>query len=581
MKILPAALLALAFPFATALGQSDQFPPAAHIVQDDFSPMKQPWVVHSGVWVVSNGAYVSTFGDQTDISRITSYRDVHPAGPPSEEIGFEEYTYTARVRNQGTDDSQSVGIVYGYKDQNNYYEVILSAAGNVRIRSTLDGVFVDERQDPVLAGIPRNTWCELKVHWKQGVAIVSVNGQKIFPVQQPEFTSGQVGLVTHNTIGRFDGVSLTTPFGDQPFFETFTPSAFTPPVQFDPISGQWAVVNGMLKATSIQETNVVLAPINTGLHPGLGDTFDYTFRTRMVNGFANSGNLVGIVFNYQTTAYSEVVFSPTGVARLNRFENGETRTIAEATYNGARNVPFDVTLENGPNNFGVFVDGKNLFPDVIIVDINPVQVPEGNVGLITHWAPGRFDNISFDHGFSRPCTFDGEEVPPFSTILSGTWSASDGTLNSTAVGNTDLIRLPCASSVSPGTEKTLHARLLNEFGAAGNLVGLVYDHQGSGLYEGDYFEIVFSPTGSMQLNKVIQGVKYPVRTRSHTIPRNTWFDVDVIRNGIFTTVKLNGETVLENEPQGDLPGGSIGLVTHWTRGRFDDVSVTERVLSPP
>ena len=63
----------------------------------------------------------------------------------------------------------------------------------------------------------------------------------------------------------------------------------------------------------------------------------------------------------------------------------------------------------------------------------------------------------------------------------------------------------------------------------GNLVGLVYNYQDHQLYAGDYFEIVFSPTGTAQINKFIQGVRYPVASRSHTIPRNTWFDVQVIR----------------------------------------------------
>lgn len=111
---------------------------------------------------------------------------------------------------------------------------------------------------------------------------------------------------------------------------------------------------------------------------------------------------------------------------------------------------------------------------------------------------------------------------------------------------------------------------------------MVYNYQSAGsFYGGDYFEVVFSPTGIMQLNKVIQGVRYPVRSRIHNIPRNTWFDVQVIRNDIFTTVKLNGATILENEPQGDLREGSIGAITHWAKGRFDNVSVDDRILSPP
>ena len=127
------------------------------------------------------------------------------------------------------------------------------------------------------------------------------------------------------------------------------------------------------------------------------------------------------------------------------------------------------------------------------------------------------------------------------------------------------------------------ARLLNEYGASGNLVGLVYNFQDPfGLYAGDYFEIVFSPTGIMQLNKFIQGVRYPVATRTHNIPRNTWFDVQVIRTDIHT----DGQAQWRHAscrllPQGELRGGNIGVITHWARGRFDNVSLASRVARPP
>ena len=36
-----------------------------------------------------------------------------------------------------------------------------------------------------------------------------------------------------------------------------------------------------------------------------------------------------------------------------------------------------------------------------------------------------------------------------------------------------------------------------------------------------------------------------------------------------TDVKL-----FDHVPQGQLPTGSVGLVTHWTKARFDDVSLS-------
>jgi hypothetical protein len=89
---------------------------------------------------------------------------------------------------------------------------------------------------------------------------------------------------------------------------------------------------------------------------------------------------------------------------------------------------------------------------------------------------------------------------------------------------------------------------------------------------------VLSPTGVLELRKFIHGVRYVVARGTHAVPRNVWFNLEVIRKGINTTVKVNGSTRIQNVPQGELPGGSAGAVTHWSKGRFDDLSVVPHPL---
>jgi hypothetical protein len=583
MRAMVSVLLALfaLSPFSRTFAQSDQEPPTANIVVEDFAPLGQVWQPEIGTWSVANGTYGNSSGSGTNLSRITQYRRIHPADPPDSEINYEEFFVRARMRNLGTDDTHRVGLIYGYQDSQNYYEVVISALGRVTMRTVLNGIAVDD-SPPLSTGIPRNTWFEVEVRWNRGVASLKIDGITLFKaVSQPEFTSGDIGLVTHSAIGKFDKMFLGVPIGDQAFLETFAEPPF---VTFTPQSGQWSVVNGTYRNSAIQQTSVTLAPIRTGTQIGSDLTFDYTFRARLLNPYANSGNLVGIVFNYAGSGnYSEVVFSPTAVARVNLVENGVVRTLATANYGGARNVPFEVTLENAAGFASVLVNGVRLFQNV--PEANPFLVPEGGVGLITHWAPGRFDNVQFDHGVFRPCTLTFAEPMPSVSIVSGAWNTNGGTLNSTAVGQSDLATLPCSGNTGgedAGTDQVFSARLLNEFGASGNLVGLIYNfHDANSLYAGDYFEIVFSPTGTAQINKFIQGVRYPVVSRSHNIPRNTWFDVQVIRTGIFTDVRVNGATFLQQVRQGELRGGSIGAITHWTRGRFDNVSLRSRVRRTP
>ena len=159
-------------------------------------------------------------------------------------------------------------------------------------------------------------------------------------------------------------------------------------------------------------------------------------------------------------------------------------------------------------------------------------------------------------------------------MRSGEWNATGGTLNSTAVGASDIVATQCACW---DTDFRYSARLLNQFGASGNLVGLVYNFQG-GLYAGDYYEVVFSPTGIARLNKVIQGTRYLVASATHSVPRNVWFNVEVIRSGVNTTVLVNGSTLFDNVSQGELGAGDVGVVTHWSRGRFDDLNVEDFVI---
>jgi hypothetical protein len=364
-----------------------------------------------------------------------------------------------------------------------------------------------------------------------------------------------------------------------------------PPVTdsfFPGFRGSWDVVDGTYRSNVVQ-TAIATAPIFSGDgEPSSTETREYTFRIRMLNPYGGAGNLMGVAFNIDvvTGNYVELVFSPTGVAHLRRFQNGVMSTIATTSYVGARNVPFEVQLENGPDHVGFLVDGQRLFADVTASEVNPQQFPTGFVGIVTHWTPGRFDNARFDHGFfEQPCSFSFANPPPSHWIVSGTWNNDGGTLNNTSTGSSDIVDFKCFGNLSgedAGTNAVYSARLLNTFGASGNLVGLVYNYQGANsFYAGDYFEVVFSSTGVVQLNKFIQGVRYPVRTRSHTIPRNTFFNVQVFRNGIFTTIKLNGATIVENEPQGELSGGSIGVVTHFSRGRFDNVTLREHVVHPP
>jgi hypothetical protein len=108
----------------------------------------------------------------------------------------------------------------------------------------------------------------------------------------------------------------------------------------------------------------------------------------------------------------------------------------------------------------------------------------------------------------------------------------------------------------------------------------VYNYIGAGVSpdKADYYEVVFSPTGIARINKVLNGVRSLVASSTHNVPRNVWFDVAVLRRGTTTTVKVNGTTLFNNVQQGELGSGNVGVVTHWSKGQFDNVVVRDDPL---
>lgn len=191
------------------------------------------------------------------------------------------------------------------------------------------------------------------------------------------------------------------------------------------------------------------------------------------------------------------------------------------------------------------------------------------LALITHWTPGRFDDFEF--GFEAPVlqslqTFNGPLGE--NEVQSGTWDTQGGTLNNVSAGIADIV-LP--GRIGASTDYRYKGRLVNQYGASGNLVGLVFSY---GSAE-DYLEAVFSPTGQAYLNLTMEGTRYRLATGSHTVPRNVAFDVEIIRKGTTATVTVNGKPTFQNVQVGQLGGGMLGVVSHWAKGRFDNLATKE------
>jgi hypothetical protein len=570
LRFIACALAACASIAAQTAG-AEHFPPAAVLIEENFSDaagVADRWQVMAGSWSASRGAYGSTVR-ATSIATLRRYPVIEPGQPPLPELLYDVFKYRARIRNPGTNADQWVGLVYHFQDPNNYFEIVFSPTGVVEARRVLDGVTSTYVSESYSGGGP-GVWLDVAIRRDEnlGITSVDVNGVPVIvDVQQREFEDGLLGIVTHGVTGRFDKAFLSMQLDPLPFKDSF--SGEPSPSNWNPRSGNWTVANGVLKNSAVQATNGVLFSVDIG--PQLFRSRSFTLRARMFNPYSGAGNLVGIIFHHEGPQdHAEVVFSPTGVARVNRIIGNTKQTLATATYDGRPRTWFDVTFRLvSLNEISVDVDGQPVFGSVSTGD-----KMSGRFGLTTHWSPASFDDVWYDQRVLTPLSETFDNPPPAAWVRSGAWNTTGGTLNSTAVGATDVVATRCACW---DTDFRYSARLLNQFSASGNLVGLVYNFQ-SGLYAGDYYEVVFSPTGIARLNKVIQGTRYLVASATHSVPRNTWFDVEVLRSGIDTTVLLNGSPLFTDVSQGELGKGDVGVVTHWSHGRFDDLRVEDFVI---
>jgi hypothetical protein len=576
------AWLALLPAVAAGMVTNDFQPPLGIPYHSDFdTPAAVPerWQIDSGVWAVSGGTFNSN-GTALAVATINDYT-FDPISAPQPTIG--QYIFRARVRSQGAGASSLAGVVFDYVDAANYSVAEYNATGAYTVRQVVDGTATTLQTGTFNGGA--NIWFDVEVIRTEFTLQVLTNGVGPAPLdvgRGPRF-GGRLGVTSRNAKASFDKVSIAFRFGGQPFKDDFTNGKLS---SWFVQEGTWATGDGTLTSTSVQQ-NSVIGNTNPRISLFANENTSYLMRARMLNPYGAAGNLVGLYAlagpccEDASPGRVEVLFSPLGQARIDLTHNGITETIASAPYPGRRNQWFDVRANVFAGQITVAVNGTTIFDHV-----GTGEVLEGGGGLITHWSPGKFDDVWFDNRTTfSPLSVPFDTAPPADWIVSGTWNASGGTLNNVSAGISDVVTTACPCWES---DFVYRARLLNQYGASGNLVGLVYNYQRGvftegnsaaypGIYSGDYYEVVFSPTGQAFINKVISGARYRVANGTHNVPRNVWFDVEVARLGVSTTVKVNGVTVFDKIPQGELPFGAVGVVSHWSKARFDNLTVTDPI----
>jgi hypothetical protein len=521
------------------------------------------WQVALGTWQADGQTYNSTAATAAAVTTLFEYQTFDFTGPSTtDHVRWSDVTFAARLRNQQGGAAALVGLVYAYLDASNYYEVAFSATGVAYLRRMNRGN-METLATATYAGGGQRVWFAVELERADGTTSVSVNGVPVFTEVVQDSFGGQVGFSTYNTTGKFNKISIKFPFGQQPFTETFSDGVAD---GFSSPQGTFVVLNGTFVDTAVHPTGMAFAPVDFG-GGGANTVFFYTAHARMLNPYGGSGNLIGILFDSSSDgSYREVVFSSTGVAQLRQVNARTIEVLKSAPHTIPRNVWFDVSLSVSPFGVSVNVNGNHLFAH----EIPLLSFLPDTLALITHWTPGRFDDFKFaPHETPIPESLQTFNAPlGENEVQSGTWNTQGGTLNNVSAGVADIV-LP--GRIGASTDYSYKGRLLNQYGASGNLVGLVFSY---GSAE-DYLEAVFAPTGQAYLNLTMEGTRYRLATGSHTVPRNVAFDVEVIRKGTTATVTVNGKPTFQNVQVGQLGFGALGVVSHWAKGRFDNLATKE------
>ena len=128
-------------------------------------------------------------------------------------IGQTTWTsYRVAVKMKSTDDD-GIGLMFGYKDKNNYYRFSMDRQqGYRRLVKVVNGVFTTLAEDSV--AYAQNQWHSVEATMVSGRIKIVFNGQTLFAVSDTSHTAGKVALYSWNNTGaQFDEFTVSAAAG--------------------------------------------------------------------------------------------------------------------------------------------------------------------------------------------------------------------------------------------------------------------------------------------------------------------------------------------------------------------------------
>lgn len=215
--------------------------------------------------IISGGSTGSTSGSTTGIGTPSTPTLTTPNGP-----NWTDYQITAKIRSI---DSGSIGVMFRYFDNDNYYRLTWNSAGSVRrLEKKQTGKFQVLSEDAV--PYARNQVYLVEILAKGATLQVHIDGKPIFSDTDASIKSGSIGLYSWLNRGSlFDDVlveDLKT--GQTLLFDDFKDGNLAGWTLFDEAVGGerpvWKVTNGMAMQSSNVGSRATGQPGSFALYTG-------------------------------------------------------------------------------------------------------------------------------------------------------------------------------------------------------------------------------------------------------------------------------------------------------------------------
>jgi hypothetical protein len=345
-----------------------------------------------------------------------------------------------------------------------------------------------------------------------------------------------------------------------------------PPAGWVNIGGDWTAQNGYY-------ANAANVPFTTSLYLRTGVLQSQSsISASLYSGWPNSGNTLGLVFNYQDPAnFYEIRINPLGLVAYNKVVDGVRTRLAvtgiccEPTAPRMW-IPVEVIRDGGRTE--VYILGAEHFFGTY--EDEAEQFYGGHAGVFASWNQARVDDVRIftRHNWFGLCCLAPE---------AGTWIQEAGEFRNTTIQQAAITLASTADSVQ--ADFTIDTRVNLKWSAPGNRGGIVYHYQDARNYRAALVSAMNPRTGEPGKLEVIEvrgGLRTVVAQSTVNVSAGKWAALSVSHVDGVTTVRAPGLAapflvLAQTEVYGSK---SLGLIASWNLVRFDDVVILPEVENP-